>query len=154
MTEDQATARAPWHLWVVGLVSLIWNGAGGGSDYVLTKTGNEAYLQMAADMVGITTEEVNAYFDAFPLWMDVFWAVGVWGAVAGSLLLLLRNRYAFHAFIASAVGIAVSGFYQITTPLPGATDTTTPMVMTVLVCGVTAALIYYCWRLTKSGVLR
>jgi hypothetical protein len=43
-----------------------------------------------------------------------FWALGVWGALAGSMLLLLRSRRAVTAFAASLVGLAVSTGYQLT----------------------------------------
>jgi hypothetical protein len=36
------------------------------------------------------------------------WAAGVWAAFIGSVLLLLRSRFAVVAFIASLVGMAVS----------------------------------------------
>ena len=35
--------KTPWHLWVFGVVSLLWN-FGGAYDYVMVRTGNQAYL--------------------------------------------------------------------------------------------------------------
>ena len=37
------TRRPPWHLWLIGVLALAWNGAGA-VDYVMTKTRNAAYL--------------------------------------------------------------------------------------------------------------
>lgn len=76
----------PRHLWVVGLIALLWNGFGA-FDYVMTQTANEAYMSQF-------TPEQLAYFNAFPSWLVAFWALAVWGSVAGSVLLLLRSRFA------------------------------------------------------------
>jgi hypothetical protein len=39
-----------------------------------------------------------------PAWMTGVWAIGVWGALAGSVLLLLRSKWAVHVFAASLAG--------------------------------------------------
>ena len=85
-------AATPWHLWVLGIVSLVWF-AGGANDYIMTKTANQAYLGMAADSMGVSVDLILDYFNAYPMWATVCWALGVWGAVAGSLLLLLRYMH-------------------------------------------------------------
>ena len=35
--------RAPWHLWAVGIVGLLWS-AMGAFDYLMTQTENESYM--------------------------------------------------------------------------------------------------------------
>jgi len=144
----------PWHLWAIGVVSLLWNAGGGGLDYVMVKTANADYMQAAADTMDMDVAVVADYFADFPGWMNVFWAIGVWAAVAGSLMLLFRSRYAAHAFVASLVGIVVSGYYQFANPFPGEVDSTIPTIMAVVVPVITVLLIYYAHRMTKRGVLR
>ncbi|MBN8803989.1 MAG: hypothetical protein J0H81_02595, partial [Sphingopyxis terrae] len=78
--------KTPWHLWVVGAVSLVWN-AFGAMDYVMTKIQNPDYL-------AAFTPEQQAWFTGFPVWANAGWALGVWGSVIGSLLLLVRSRHA------------------------------------------------------------
>ena len=82
MTE---AVKTPWHLWLVGVVSLLWN-AFGAYDYTMTNLRNQAYL----DSMGYPAEGI-AYLDAFPIWAHSGWALGVWGAVIGSVLLLMRS---------------------------------------------------------------
>ena len=53
-------ARAPWHLWLVGLLMVVWN-AGSCYSHVMTLTQNAAYFRMA----GITPE-MAAYLAAVP----------------------------------------------------------------------------------------
>ncbi len=102
-TPSTAT-KAPWHLWAIGIVGLLWN-AIGATDYVMTQTRNEAYLK------AVTPEQL-AYFDSVPAWAVAMWAIGVWGGVLGMLLLLLRKRAAVPMLLASLAGAALIFVYN------------------------------------------
>jgi hypothetical protein len=102
--EGAFPVKTPWHLWVVGIVSLLWN-AVGAVDYTMTQTRNEAWM-------GQFSPEQLEYFYGFPSWVVAFWALGVWAAVAGSLLLLARSAAAIWAFVASLVGMTGVTLYQ------------------------------------------
>jgi hypothetical protein len=147
-----ATAAAtrtptPWHLWVVGALSLLWN-ALGGLDYVMTKTHNAKYLSAF-------TAEQKAWFDGFPLWMNCAWAIGVWFAILGSLLLLLRSRFAVHAFIVSLAGLVVSTVYQYGVgAMPESLKTNGGMGFTAVLSIVAGLLVWYAMRQRAAGVLR
>src|SRR5262245_20347250 len=144
----QALAKAPVHLWIVGVVSLLWN-AFGGYDYVMTQTDNEQYL---SGMMGLS-EADRAYFVSFPAWADAAWALGVWGAVLGSLLLLIRSRYAVWAFGVSLAGTVVSVLYQFAlSPMPEDLRGTWPLIVGVLIVAI--ALFVYAQRMQAKGVLR
>lgn len=95
--------KTRWHLWLVGIVSLLWN-AVGAFDYTMTQSRSEWYLAQF-------TPEQLAYFFSYPAWVVAFWALGVWAAVLGSVLLLLRSRFAAPAFAVSLVGIVVTSVY-------------------------------------------
>ena len=107
MTEpgDGATARTPWHLWAVGILSLLWN-LFGVFDFSMSLSQGEAYFRS----MGMTEPQI-AYFNAMPGWTYVAWALGVFGGALGSLLLLLRRRWALHAFAASLAGLIASLIY-------------------------------------------
>ena len=100
MTAETMTpaARTPWWYWLVAVLSLAWNSFGG-FDYTMSHLRGEAYFREA----GMTGAQIAA-LNAMPTWMHAVWAVGVWGSVAGSLLLLVRSKWAFHAFAVSADG--------------------------------------------------
>lgn len=146
-------AKAPWHLWVLGIVSLLWF-AGGANDYVMTKTENAAYLGMAADNMGVSVATILDYFNGYPLWATVCWALGVWGAVAGSVLLLFRSRFAFHAFVVSLIGLAGSTAYTFTSDIPPEFATTGQLVFTVVIWASVFGMAFYANAMTKAGVLR
>ncbi len=140
-------ARRPIHLWIVGAISLLWN-MGGAYDYVETQTRNETYL-------AAFSAEQRAFFDSFPVWVEAAWAIGVWGAVAGSCLLLFRSRFAVHAFALSLAGLAASSVWQFL--LSGANLRTTfgsgPLVMISLIWLIEIALLIYARKMAGNGVL-
>ena len=78
--------KTPWHLWVIGVLMLLWDGMGA-MDYVMTVSRNPDYLAQF-------TPERLAFLDAFPTWAKASWALAVWLYVLGSLLILLRSRHA------------------------------------------------------------
>lgn len=105
MTASPVATRTPAHLWIVGVLSLLWN-AMGAFDYLATKLRLEFYMS------GFTPEQL-AYFYGFPAWATVGWALGVWGAFAGSVGLLLRKAWAVLAFGVSLAGLAISSLYNV-----------------------------------------
>jgi hypothetical protein len=77
------TASQPWHLWAVGPLSLMWNGLGG-YDFLMKNLRVPTYVdQLPAEAI--------QFIDELPLWTILCWALGVWGAVLGSVLLLLAR---------------------------------------------------------------
>jgi hypothetical protein len=135
------TVKTPWHLWAVGVISLLWNGYGG-YDFIMTTTQGETYMRAA----GMTQPMID-YFNAMPTWMYVPWTLGVWGAVLGSILLLLRNRLAVWAFLASLVGAVANLIY-----LPEAMAMMKWMPWAIVL--IAAFLAWYAWSMSKKGVLR
>ncbi len=135
--------KAPWHLWLVGIVTLLFN-AFGGFSYTMTRLGRLADLEMTPDQI--------AYFDSYPTWANTFWALGVWGAIACSLLILLRSRYAVTAIIIATIGlIGTSIFQHILTETPESLKST-PLV--IAIWATTLLMLWYSYRQTAAGVLR
>jgi len=150
MTDATMTTRTPWHLWVVGVTSLLWN-AFGAYDFVMSTTQGEAYWRAS----GMTQAMID-YYNAMPVWMYGPWILGVWGAVAGSLLLLMRNRLAVPAFALSLLGAVVSLIYGLAIdkappPPPGMAIMA---YMPWVIVAIAAFLLWYAAGLRKKGVLR
>lgn len=143
----------PWHLWAVGLVTLLWH-AGGAFDYTMTQMRNMEYLQTAADQAGVPVSVMLEYFTDWPIWAHAAWAFGVWGAVAGSLLLLLRSRFALPSFYLSLAGLAGSTLHTLTSDLPEALNTAAMWGFSAIVVIVLLAVIFYSKRMIAAGVLR
>ena len=100
VNNDTTPGATPKHLWVVGIVALIWN-SGGAFDYVMTQTGSEAYMS------AFSPEQLE-FFYGIPTWAVAMWAIAVWGSVLGCILLLMRNRLAVPVFLASFVAMTLT----------------------------------------------
>ncbi len=147
--DARADARAgrPWYLWVVGIVSLAWN-AFGANDYLQTMLHNQAYL--AAE-----PPAVIAWMARFPMWEVALWALGVWGAVTGSLLLLARSRHAVTAFALSLAGLAGSSAYQwLVNPPPAEGRSGAMIAIVAVIWAVAVGLLWYSRRMQARGELR
>ena len=146
MTETMDTrAATPWYFWVVAVVGFLWNCVGG-FDYTMSHFQGEAYLRSG----GMGDAQI-AYMAAYPVWMHAVWATGVWGAVAGSVLLLLRMRWAFHAFVLSTLGAGGSLAYTLLTPGGAKTMGGIFPVVIVVIC---LFFVWFSQTMTKRGVLR
>jgi len=141
-----AQVRTPVHLWVVGVLAFLWN-CFGCYDYLMTNLKNQAYLaQFTADQI--------AYMDSLPRWLTAFWALGVWGGLVGSILLLIRNRYAVWAFGASFVGAVIGlGYQLVMTTMPASMKQGMMGVMPYVIILITAFLFWYAWNAEKKGLL-
>jgi hypothetical protein len=102
--QQTLSARAPVHLWIVGILALLWNGFGC-YQYLMTTMRNPAF------MAQIPAEQLS-YMDSLPAWVTGCWAIGVWGGLAGAVLLLMRSRYSVWAFAVSLIGAVVGLGYQ------------------------------------------
>ena len=100
----QQSVKAPAHLWIIGIVSLLWN-AIGVFDYLATKLRLDFYMSQ------FTPEQLD-YFYGFPAWAVVGWALGVWGALIGSLGLLVRKNWAVWMFGISLLGLVITTIYN------------------------------------------
>lgn len=151
--DQYLDVKTPWHLWVVGILSLAWN-AFGANDYIQTQMGNVAYYETMLEGIDATPEQALAYFQSYPAWMDAAWAVGVWGAVLGSLLLLLRSRFAVLVFALSLLGLAVTTVYQLVQGQPEWAQGTTTTIITVVIWSIATFLLIYAGSMRSKGVLR
>lgn len=146
---ESTPTRTPGHLWAVGVISLLWNSFGC-FDYAQTKLDPVGYMTS----MGMGEAEI-AYTQAMPAWLSVFWALGVWGSLAGSIFLLLRSRHAVTAFAVSLLGLAVSQIYQFTdSSIPESMYGTAMIGVTAVIW---ASLLFFLWyanRMKAAGVLR
>ena len=143
-----SSAKTPWHLWLVGVLLTSWN-LMGALDFTMTQMKAEAVMK------ALTPEQL-AYLNGFPSWAVAFWGLGTWGALLGSLLLLLRRGFAVTLFGASIVGAVVTDIYSyiLTDSLkvmhggPGA------LVFSAFILVVAVLLLVYARAMRRRGVLR
>lgn len=146
-TQAAGNQGTPKHLWVIGILSLLWN-AMGAVDYMMTELKVEAYMSQ------FTPEQLE-YFYGFPTWVVATWALAVWGGVIGSLLLLLKKRWAVHVFLISLVAMVITSLrnYVFSNGLEVAGDAFT-VIFTGVIFVVSLLLYLYARAMQKRGVLK
>lgn len=138
--------RPTWHFWAISILSLLWNLVGA-LDYVMTQTRNEAYMS------AFTPEQLE-FFYGLPQWTVAAWAIGVWGSVIGSILLLLRKRGAVWAFAVSLLGIVITAFQNFV--LDNGVEIMgggIAIFMSIAVFVIALALLLYARAMAQRGVL-
>lgn len=144
--------KAPTHLWIVGILALVWNGFGA-LDYTMSQTRNAGWIE--AMMPGVDPQIVWDWMETAPAYMDILWALGVWFGLVGSILLLARKALAVPAFAVSLVG-AIGGFL---TGLLGAGNRPEELggsgfdAIMFLVVVIAVALLVYARKQKANGVL-
>lgn len=142
-----AERRTPAHLWIVGILALLWNGYAC-YEYLMTTTAN-------ADFLAKIPAEQLAYWESLPGWLTAFWALGVWGGLAGGALLLMRSRHAALAFAVSVLGILVSfGYQMFATQMPAVMTEGAMAIMPWVVFVVGLFELWYSRTMANKGVLR
>ena len=150
--QQVVSPRTPAHVWIVGILSLLWN-CFGAYDYTMTRTRNLDYL--ASSMPSVDPNAALAWIDAMPLYAQVGWGLGVWMALLGSILLLIRSRWAVWSFGLSLLGALLSLGYQLglAPPLPGASGLMYT-VMPLVSIAVALFLVLYARAMAQKDVLR
>lgn len=141
------TIRTPWHLWVVGILALLWNSFGC-FDYFMTQTRQDEWFAQ----MGMTAAQVG-YFNAMPGWTHAAWAVGVWGGALGAILLLLRRKWAMPVFVVSFLGWLAGAVYAFALS-DGMEAMGSMWPMQIVIGGACLFFIWYAWMMSSKGVLR
>lgn len=136
-------AKAPWHLWVVGGLTLLFNAVGIFS-YLMTRLDR-------LEELGMTPAQI-AFFDSFPAWANGLWALGVWGAFFGSVLILLRSRWAVPSIAISVVGLIGTTIYQkLMIEVP---EDLQSLPLNLAIWATTLFMLWYAARMRAQGILR
>lgn len=141
-----ASVKTPTHLWLVGILALLWNGFGC-LDYSMTVTRDPTWMAQLSPAV-------IDWLDAAPGWAVGSWALGVWGGLLGALLLLIRSRWSVAAFVLSLLGLAANQTYQLLNPMPGTAANSGQLALTATIWIVAVILLYYSARMRACGVLK
>lgn len=139
------TGKTPRHLWIVGILAVLWN-AIGAFDYTATELRLESYMSQF-------TPEQLAYFYGFPAWAVATWAIAVWGALLGSIGLLLRRRWAVWAFGVSIAGMVLTAVYSFALSDGLALMGQGAVMFTAVIWIIAFALFFYARAMARRGVL-
>lgn len=142
MTEGKSNPPVPWHMWVLGVVLLLWQGLAT-VDYIATVVRFEPYL------AGYPEETLSYYFSA-PPWMYVMWGAGSVGGLIGVILLLMRRSLAVPVFAVAWICSVIAAIYTVANPPPGGGNN----VFLAVVLIISLLILVYLHWLKRRGVLR
>jgi hypothetical protein len=146
MTEAPMTT--PWHLWLIGVIALLFNSIGV-FDFVMSMAQGAKYQASA----GMTPDQI-AHYQQMPSWMTVVWAVGVFGAFLASILLLLRRKLALPVFVLSLAAFLVSLIYTYVLTNGGAVMGQQMAITSAVIAGLLVLFSWYSRFMAVRGVLR
>ncbi len=144
-SDSVASGRTPWHLWVIGVVGLLWNSMGV-LDFVMTMTKNETY------MGGFTQEQLD-FFYGFPTWVIASWAVAVFGALIGMLALLCRSKLAVPVFVIAMIAMVITAIHNYGFDKMLEIGGTGGVGFTAIIFAISLLLVIYSMAMQKRGVL-
>ena len=140
---EQTRSKAPWHLWVVGVLAVLWNGSGAA---VIMAAQYGAYPDLPADEV--------AYYAAQKLWFVAVTDLALLGGVLGGVALLLRSRWATALFALSLLAIAITNGYDLAAGTSRIFTNTGTIVVTCLIWILAILQLWYAAVMRGRGVLR
>ena len=139
------SVRTPVHLWVVGVLAILWNFMGV-FDYLASNLELEFYMSQFPP-------EMLEWIDTMPAWATAAWAFGVWGAFVGTIGLLLRKKWAVVAYAVSLGGLLVSSIYSYILTDAVEMMGSGAVFMNIAIWAVAVFLLVYAWAMAKRGVL-
>ena len=145
-TEPGATRsamRTPWHVWVVGIVALLWNASG-------------AYTIMMAQagmLPNLSSDEV-AYYAAQPIWFVGLTDVALLSAIGAAIALLSRHRAAVWLFAISLAAILVTDIYDLAAGSARMLDGAGAMIVTILIFVIAVLELAYARAMKLRSVLQ
>lgn len=128
--------------WLVAILALVWNLIGVAMFWM--------QVNMDAEGLARMTEQQRQVYEATPMWLNVAFAIAVFGGVLGALGMLMGKRWAVTMFFVSLLALLVQmiGAYLVTPAWDayGAAGLVMPAVLIVI------ALLF--WRYAQKCVVR
>lgn len=134
--------RRPWHLWIVGVLSLLWNGGG-------------AYTVMMAQAGRLPNVDAleASYYAAQPLWFVIATDVALIATILAALALLMRNRVAAWLYAFALIAFIVNNLYDLAAGTSLMLKDRGWLVMTIIIATISVLQLAYAWKMKKRGVL-
>jgi lysylphosphatidylglycerol synthetase-like protein (DUF2156 family) len=135
--------KAPWHLWVIAVLALLWNGSG-------------AYTIMMAQSGRLSDLEPGeaAYYAAQPTWFVVITDVALVAAVVAAVALLLRSKTAVWLFALSLAAIFVTNGYELAAATSRILVSRGALIVTIIIVIIAILELAYAWALQRRAGLK
>jgi hypothetical protein len=140
-----ANTPAIW-FWIISAIALLWN-LMGVMAYI-------AQVTMSTETLQALPENERALYESAPAWATAAFAIAVWGGTLGSILLLMRRKWATAVLIVSFIGIVVQMIHSFF--ISNSFEVYGPggLVMPVMILVFGAGLIWLSRKATANGWLK
>lgn len=135
--------KAPWHLYLIGTVAVLWNTLCV-FDYLATLTQFPPYLDHLPD-------GTREYLSSLPAWIYGVWAVAVFSALIGSVMLLRKQLIAVRVLAVSTTTTILLTALTYSRP---AAEYDESRVFAVFIIVVSLLVLNYAFHQAKRGFLR
>jgi hypothetical protein len=136
-------ATRPWHLWVVGILTLLWNGSGAVT----------ILMAQMGRLPDISADEA-AYYAAQPTWNVILTNIATFAPVLAGIALLLRSQRAVWLFALSLALILALDVYELVVGTSRALANQGALIVTVIIAVIAVLQLVYSTAMKKRGVLR
>jgi hypothetical protein len=143
MSTVAMPASRPWHLWVVAILTLLWNGSGAVT----------IMLAQAGRLTGLSADEA-AYYASQPAWFVISTDIATLAPVAAGIALLVRSQLAVWLFALSLVLILVNNAYDLAGGTSRALANQGALIVTCIIVVIAILQLVYSSAMKKRGVLR
>jgi hypothetical protein len=133
----------PWHLWVVAILTLLWNGAGAVT-IAMAQMGNR--LDMDPNEI--------AYYAHQARWFVLTTDIATLLPIAAAVALLLRRREAVWLFAVSLAAIVANNAYEIAVGTSLALIDSGWRTLTIVIVVIALLQSAYAWAMQQRGALR
>jgi hypothetical protein len=142
-TTAVTTDGAPWHLWAVAILSLLWDGSG-----AIT-----IWMAQAGALEGMSADEI-AYYANQATWFMLVTDVALVAPIVAAIALMFRNKAAVWLFGMSVAAVLITNTYDLLAGSSRALANTGALVVTCLVVVLAILQLVYARAQKKRGVLR
>ncbi|MBT8341491.1 MAG: hypothetical protein HKP58_12065 [Desulfatitalea sp.] len=142
----ETTDKAPWHLWLaVGFSAAFTSFAAFG--YVMTAIAHPAFIaRFPPDLMHL--------LDSMPPWALAARTCGIWVGPIAVILLFLRSRHAFLAFVIVLAALVIGTLGEQWVGLPGTMRSTGIFSLKVMNWSILIAMVVYTHWMRLKRVLR
>lgn len=140
------SVKIPVWFWIVAALALLWNLMGVMAFFAETGKTPEDLAAMA--------EAERHLYETYPMWAMIAFGAAVFGGAIGSLLLLLRSKFAQAVLVISLVGVIVQMVHSFFIAKSMAVYGPGAMIMPTMVIVIAAALVWLARSASAKGWLR
>ncbi len=132
--------------WIIAIVALLWN--------IMRVLAYLGQVYMTEEVKNAMTPEQQELLANTPAWSTGLFAIAVFGALIGSLLLLLRKKWATPLFLISLLAVLIyMGYSFIATNQAEVYGTVQGIVMPLIITAIAVFLYMYSKKAAANGWL-